>query len=247
MNVEIVFLKELEARGSSDATATALRSNGALATATANAKTIAMALPRRLAEMDAGYLGLCSEFVSRTGMPLVTAPFRHDGGVAMAWISPEGEVIQKACFPDAGFAQGSDVAVFDTRYGRLAMCCDADIFQPQYARLAALRRCGLLFASSPRICIGSSLPPPDALRNGGDEAVFLAGPWASAQANGIAIAFAGTGGGRLILPCAATADNSGLGHSSVDWDALSGVNAEFPIFDCMNPELYRKYERELGA
>jgi len=209
--------------------------------------TILMHLPRPEPISDTEYPDRCRDYVKKTGMPLVSAPFLFENSVVIAWISPDDEALQRACFPDAGVVPGDDVLVFDTPLGRMAMCCDADIFQPQYARLAALRGCQLLLCSTARVRIGLALPSPEVLSRYSDEALFLAGPWASAQANGIAIAFAGLGGGRLILPCATTADNSGLGRTSFDFNELTLAAKEFPVFDCFNPGLYRRYQKELGV
>jgi len=208
---------------------------------------IIMHLPKSGPEADPDYPLRIRALARQTSCYMVSAPYMADNSVEMAWISPEGETIQRSCFPDAGLRPCDDVTVFNTAFGKIAMCCDADIFQPQYARLAALRGCRLLLAATARIRIGCRLPDPGELLRDGEGALFLAGPWASAQANGIAIAFAGAGGGQLILPCSATGDNSGLGKAEVKWDDLAKAAKEFPVFGCMNAPLYKRYRKELGA
>jgi hypothetical protein len=190
----------------------------------------------------------CRSLAKEIDIPLVTAPFAYEGGVAMAWIDKRYEFLQKTCFPDDGFSKGDDVNVFDTPWGRVALCCDADIFQPQYARLAALRGCICLMVSTAKIKIDTvcSLMPED-LPIGGDRGLFFVGPWASAQANGIAIACASQTGGCLILPCALTPQGNGLGESGFDPADLVRAHREFPVFESMNPKLYERYRRELEA
>jgi len=227
MNVRVAFIKELELPDAE--------------------VDILIHLPKSGPESDPAYPLRFRALARQTRCNIVSAPYLTDNSVEMAWISPEGETLQRSCFPDTGLQAGDDVTVFNTVFGKVAMCCDADIFQPQYARLAALRGCRLLLAATARIRIGSGLPDPGDLLRGGDGALFLAAPWASAQANGIAVAFAGMGGGRLILPCAATEDNSGLGKEEVNWDDLAKAANEFPVFGCMNPQLYKRYRKELGA
>ncbi len=209
---------------------------------------ITLLLPEVVPPGNEGYLAACRDVAKACGSPVVTAPFAHRGGLALAWLDGGEEVIQQVCFPDPGLSFGEDVRVFDTRWGRVALCGDADLFQPQYARLAALRGCQLLLASTCRMKIDpANLPTPEAIQTGGDAALFLAGPWASAQANGMAIAVAGLGGGRLVLPCPLTQDQSGLGENSFDPDQLARAQEEFPVLQGLNPAFYSRYRKELLA
>ena len=214
----------------------------------AGSATVAMVLPGQQEIQPKEHLTKYRSLAKEMDIPLVTAPFAYEGGAAMAWISKEQEILQKACFPDDGFSKGGDVNVFDTPWGSVALCCDADIFQPQYARLAALRGCKCLMGSTARIKIDPVCKyMPEDLPIGGDRGFFFAGPWASAQANGIAIACAGQNGGSLILPCALTPQGNGLGESGFDPADLARAHREFPVFESMNPNLYERYRRELEA
>jgi hypothetical protein len=210
--------------------------------------TVALVLPEKQVIQPTEHLMKCRALAKEIDIPLVTAPFAYEGGVAMAWMSKEQEMIQQACFPDEGFQKGDYVSVFDTPWGPVALCCDADIFQPQYARLAALRGCKCLMVSTARIKIEAACGyMPEDLQIGGDCGLFFVGPWASAQANGIAVAVAGQTGGALILPCALTPQGSGLGESGFDPADLARAHREFPVFESMNPKLYERYRRELEA
>jgi predicted amidohydrolase len=181
--------------------------------------------------------------MKQIGKPLVTAPFAYNGGLAMAWLSDSVEVIQQACFPDAGLTMGDDIMVFESFYGKTALCCDADVFQPQYARLAALRGCRLLLVSTGRLHL-NQIPSPDALRQGGPDALFLAGPWAAAQANGLAVACAGVGGSCLIVPC--LEGNNGLygldmEQTELDMSMIDRASTAFPVWESYRPDVYLRF------
>ncbi|HNX14384.1 MAG TPA: hypothetical protein PK854_03485 [Oscillospiraceae bacterium] len=214
----------------------------------AESASVAMILPGNRLIQPKEHLMKCRTLSKEMGIPVVTAPFAYEGGAAMAWIGKGQEILQQACFPDDGFQKGGDVNVFDTPWGPAALCCDADIFQPQYARLAAFKGCKCLMASTARIRIDSVCEyMPEDLPACGDRGLFFVGPWASAQANGIAVAAAGRTGGALILPCALTPRGSGLGESGFDPADLARAHREFPVYESMNPKLYERYRKELEA
>lgn len=177
------------------------------------------------------YLGRMEAFARTLTVPLVSAAFAHEGGIAMAYFSKEDTIFQKCCFPQAGLQAGEDVTVFDTPLGRLALCSGDDVFQPQYARLAALRGCRLLLCSLWR-----------------DEPGYrMTGAWSVCQANCLPVAVAGQAGGELILPCTMTQDLSGRGRGSFDTRELEAAYAEFPVFRSLNREFYSRYRKELGG
>lgn len=196
--------------------------------------SLAVILPRREREGGEAQLSVCRKLAGGAGCAVVTAPFDAPGFSGLACCTPQGDFFQPACFPAPGSRArpGDDVAVFSLSFGKMALCCDEDIFQPQYARLAALRGCVLLAASS-----ACSM----------DEAHRMAGPWSAVQANCLPVSLACPGGGMLILPCAMTEDQSGFGRSGFDTGELKAAYDSFPVFDTLNAAFYRRYEKELSS
>lgn len=157
---------------------------------------------------------------------VITSPFLWEGHYGMACVTATERVFQPMCFPEQGdILPGEDIFPVKFPWGRLALCCEADVFQPQYARLAALKGCALMAVAFPwqdaRLC--------------------MAGPWSVCQANCLPIALAQPEGGQLILPCPMTEDNSGFGRNSFDTDELPGAYRAFPVFDSLNPDFYERY------
>ena len=189
-------------------------------------------LPRAGGPWPQQHLEACAKAVKQTGAIVCTAPFESNGRVAMAYIGPEGPVLQSACFlpaEPAGYTAGEDVTVFNTQFGALAMACGVDSLQPQYARAAALKGCQLL------VC-GLWQPGREYL---------LAGPWSGAQANCMAVAVAQPQEGQLLLPCTLTPDKSGFGRAKFEPQELAEAYKDFPVFDCMDASLYARYKEEL--
>ncbi len=179
---------------------------------------------------SADVLARSKVFAEREGARVVTPLFEQDGALCAAYIEPGIVIVQRSCFPDAGFVAGEDATVFDTPRGKLALAVGADIFQPQYARLAAMRGCGLLLARTQEP-LGREL--------------LLAGPWSAAQANCLPVAVANETEGAIVLPCPLTDDQSGLGRTSFDTGDLPRAYAEFPVFDSLNARFLTRYAREL--
>lgn len=193
--------------------------------------TLHVLLPAWGAPEPEAFFEECGQAAAKGGC-LVCPPFVREGYVSMAFFGPGGAVVQDACFlpPHLGeYKKGGDVLVFDTALGRLALAAGLDALQPQYARLAALKGCRLLVCS---------------LWATGRE-YLMAGPWSAAQANCMAVAAAMPGAGRLVLPCALTADGSGFGRGGFSPEELARAYKDFPVFDCLNPALYRRYQKEL--
>ena len=190
-------------------------------------------LPQKQMETGKGFLARCQKWAEKQAAALVTPCFVQEGRLVMAYTAPGQTVIQSACFlPEEWedkYQKGGDVQLFDTPHGKLALCCDIDILQPQYARTAALRGCRLLFSSLWQ----------------NDESLLLAGPWASAQANCLPIAVAGRQGGELLLPCECTPDKSGRGRNDFYDEEIAAAYRAFPVLDSLNPAFYRRYEEAL--
>lgn len=172
----------------------------------------------------------CKAFAEREGARVVTPLFELDGALCAAYAEAGIVAVQRSCFPDTRFAAGSDAIVFDTPRGKFALAVGADIFQPQYARLAAMRGCGLLLARTQEP-LGREL--------------LLAGPWSAAQANCLPVAVANETEGALVLPCPLTDDQSGLGRTAFDTGDLSRAYAEFPVFESLNARFLARYTGEL--
>lgn len=172
-------------------------------------------------------------FSQKHGVILISSPFPRKGQTVMACATPDGVFFQPQCFlsevEEALYSPGTDLSVFPTPFGKIALCGGADIFQPQYARYAALKGCVLL-------AVSTKLDDPDLL---------IPGPWSACQANCLPTALALPEGGRLILPCVMTDDHSGFGRESFDTDELSAAYDSFPIFHSLNRPFYRRYREVL--
>jgi hypothetical protein len=127
------------------------------------------------------------------------------------------------------FVPGTDVEAISTPFGKIALCCGEDIFQPMYPRLAGLKGCRLLVARLDNM----------------EESLLVPGPWSACQSNCLPIALAAGERGQLILPCAMTEKGDGFGAESYDTEALQAAYREFPIYDSMNPDFYQKYREVL--
>ncbi len=207
---------------------------------------IVVLLPRGDALFDESDIAEIKKYATENDVVVVTPPFAQDGAIVMGAVWRDGEAWQRACFPAAGVAAGTDVEVCRTPHGLLALAPGEDIFQPQYARLCALKGCTLLIASTTALRTnGVDFPKPADLRNGGDAALLLAGPWSAAQANCLPVAVATPAGGALILPCTLTSDGSGFGRYEFDSTEMQAAYDAFPIFDCLNSAVYAGYREEL--
>lgn len=163
---------------------------------------------------------------------VITPTFANEGRYVMACVTAENCVLQPMCFPqNSEICPGEDIAVVEFPWGKLALCCEADVFRPQYARLAALKGCTLMAVSFPWEYAG----------------LIMAGPWSVCQANCLPIALAQQSGGQVILPCPMTQDNSGFGRTDFDTDELAGAYREFPVFDSLNADFYERFREVLEA
>lgn len=177
-------------------------------------------------------LDMLQSYAKRWGIAVITPLFVCEGRYVMACVTPEERVFQPMCFPeDESIPGGEDIFPVTFPWGKLAMCCEADVFQPQYARLAALKGCTLMSVSFP-------------WRN---DDLVMAGPWSVCQANCLPIALAQPSGGQLILPCPMTQDNSGFGRTGYDTEELAGAYREFPVFDSLNGDFYERFREVLEA
>lgn len=160
---------------------------------------------------------------------LVAGPIERNGQLQMVCAAEGKLYYQSMCFlsqaQKSRFVPGTDVEAIPTPFGKIALCCGEDIFQPMYPRLAALKGCQLMIARLEAM----------------EESLLIPGPWSACQSNCLPIALAVGDQGQLILPCAMTEKGDGFGADNFDTEALQAAYREFPIFDSLNPDLYRKY------
>ena len=169
-------------------------------------------------------------YVEMWDVAVITPPTFLEGQYGMACVTPEGRVFQPMCFPDReDILPGTDIYPVSFPWGKLAMCCEADICQPQYARLAALKGCNLMAVAFPWE----------------EEWLMMASAWSVCQANCLPVMLARRAGGQLILPCPMTQDNSGFGRSSFDTDELPAAYEAFPVVDSLNEHFYERYREVL--
>lgn len=169
-------------------------------------------------------------YAATWNIAVITPVFVKDGQYVMACVTAENCVLQPMCFPQDGeMIPGEDITLVELPWGNLALCCEADVFQPQYARLAALKGCSLMAVSFPWQ----------------EEQLCMAGPWSVCQANCLPISLAQPSGGQLILPCTMTEDNSGFGRKSFDSWELMAAYADFPVFDSLNADFYTQFREVL--
>lgn len=177
-------------------------------------------------------LDVLQAFAKTWNIAVITPVFLHEGQKVMACVTPAEWVLQPMCFPEEeSVLPGTDIFPVTFPWGKLALCCGVDVFQPQYARLAALKGCSLLAVSFPWE----------------QETLVMAGPWSVCQANCLPIALAQPSGGQLILPCPMTQDQSGLGRTAFDTEELPGAYREFPVFDSLNGDFYEKYREVMES
>ena len=168
-----------------------------------------------------------------SGSAIIAGPVTRSGQYGLVCAVEEKIFFQPMCFLSEGqkavYTPGTDVEVISTPWGKLALCCEEDLFQPMYPRAAALKGCLLLSARVSAM----------------DDALRISGPWSACQSNCLPISLAREADGELILPCAMTADGSGFGESSIDTEALQKAYREFPIFESLNKDFYRRYREVL--
>lgn len=178
------------------------------------------------------YFNRCKYFAASNNIYLVTSAFRYEEYLAMAMVFPNGDyVIQKASFLRKGnehLKQFKDVTIFETPWGKSALCCDVDIFQPQYSRLATLKGAKLIFASFYE-----------------EEDLMINGPWSSVQSNCVGIYVNSNLNSQLLMPCATTKNLSGLSGNEGEIDDLDKAYESFKIFHCLNRNFCKRHQQEL--
>ena len=170
------------------------------------------------------------DYAAKWNIGVITPAFYRNGQRGMTCVTPDQQIFQPMCFPEEkDILSGVDIFPVTFPWGKLALCCEADVFQPQYARLAALRGCVLMAVSFPWQ----------------KEQLRMSGPWSVCQANCLPVALAQPEGGTLILPCPMTPDHSGFGRDRFDTGELAAAYREFPVFDSLNRDFYEKYREVL--
>ncbi len=98
------------------------------------------------------YLNRVCKYAKHHGVYLVPERFMLMGYQCMALVSPAGEIMgaQKGIFinlKNRGAKRSCELVLFDTEFGRLFLCVDADIYHPEVCRCAAAMGAGIIVGS----------------------------------------------------------------------------------------------------
>lgn len=190
------------------------------------------------------------EYANKHNIFIVPGLYMEDNYLCLCLINDRGEIIgsQKAChlnkenFPEVN--RDSNLNIIDTPFAKVFLCVDVDIYKPEVIRAAVL--------SGAEIVISVQYIQ----KNRYNESMVLAGAWQNAQQNCVYVINAHNYGGNIIGPCEASEDRSGFirrmdAQSNYMFAKLSSKTRSqaydnFPIFNTLNTELYRKTFKQEG-
>jgi len=179
---------------------------------------------------------------------VVPGLYVKDGGLCLGLVAPDGTLVleQRATHLNRAWAgdlrRADTIVLADTPFGRLALVPDVDVYKGEVLRIAALQ------GAEVAVCV-QVLPPQDY-----SEAMVLAGAWQQAQQNCLYIVSVSDQHACLLGPCDTASDHSGfLTHPGDPLPQRAELSAEkrlaayktFPVFQSLNPRLYRNHLDEL--
>lgn len=160
---------------------------------------------RYVTEEQAGrHLGKCVRYARENHAYVVTDRFVARHRLCLALFSPEGEPVGIQCAVNLNRSYTGElradhsVKLFETPMGRLALCVDADINRPEYARRARMLGADILVSSQYIDAYDYSA------------ARAWAGEWNQAQANSMVVINVSNLLCSVCAPCALTEDRSGF-------------------------------------
>ena len=149
----------------------------------------------------AAYFKRCKEYAQENHCFLVTNLMNIGDFLCVCMFSPKGKLTggQRALFLSKEnrdiFKKCEDISTFETPFGKVALCVDADIYNPEVQRSARIEGCSIVVASQ-------FLPDYS-------EHKLLCGGWGAAQTNNLLVICANNRTAAICAPFVATPDNSG--------------------------------------
>lgn len=182
------------------------------------------------------YFKRCKDYAQEHRCHLVTSLMNIGDYLCLCMFSPKGKVAggQRALFlakENRGiFRKCSDLSSFETPYGKVALCVDADIYNPEVQRAARIDGCSYVVCSQ-------FLPDYS-------EHKLLCGGWGAAQTNNLLVICANNRTAAICAPYVATPDNSGYlarpaqtASTAFNVSRLSGIHSEY-MSSHFNRELF---------
>lgn len=174
------------------------------------------------------YFKKCKQYSRDNNAYVVTGLMNIADFLCLCMFAPNGKIVgaQRALFLSKNnrdvYKKPSNLALFDTPYGKVFLCVDSDIYNPEVQRYARLCGCEIL--------ISSQWIPKDEYS---DQRFFTAG-WGAAQTNNLFVACANNNAVAVCAPFLATTDNTGFvvkpantGFATFNISRLSGLHSEY--------------------
>lgn len=149
------------------------------------------------------YFKKCKQYAREHSTYVVTGLMNIADFLCLCMFDPNGKVVgaQRALFFTREnrdlFKKTGSVALFDTPYGKVFLCVDADIYNPEVQRSARLGGCEIL-VSSQWFTAGEY-----------SEQLLYTGGWGAAQTNNFMVIAANNHTAAVCAPFLTTTDNTG--------------------------------------
>ena len=150
------------------------------------------------------YFKKCKQYSKDYNAYVVTGLMNIADFLCICMFGPNGKIVgaQRALFLAKDnrehYKKPTNLALFDTPYGKVFLCVDSDIYNPEVQRYARLSGCEIL--------VSSQWIPQEEYS---DQRFFTAG-WGAAQTNNLMVACANNNSVAACAPFLATTDNTGF-------------------------------------
>ncbi|WP_312644976.1 nitrilase-related carbon-nitrogen hydrolase [Hydrogenoanaerobacterium sp.] len=150
------------------------------------------------------YFKKCKKYAKEYNTYVVTGLMNIADFLCVCMFDPNGKLAgaQRALFFTRDnrdlYKKASNLALFDTPYGKVFLCVDADIYNPEVQRHARLGGCEIL--------VSSQWIAPNEYN---DQKLFTGG-WGAAQTNNFLVLSANNNTASVSAPFLATMDNTGF-------------------------------------
>lgn len=149
------------------------------------------------------YFKKCKKYAKEHNTYVVTGLMNIADYMCLCMFNPTGKIAgaQRGLFFNRDnrnlYKKASNLALFDTPYGKIFLCVDADIYNPEVQRHARLGGCDIL--------VNSQWIAPDEY----SEQKLFTGGWGAAQTNNLLVLSANNNTASISAPFLATMDNTG--------------------------------------
>ncbi|MEF9853881.1 MAG: carbon-nitrogen hydrolase family protein [Hydrogenoanaerobacterium sp.] len=174
------------------------------------------------------YFKKCKQYARDNNAYIVTGLMNIADFLCLCMFAPDGKVVgaQRALFLTRNnrehYKKPSNLALFDTPYGKIFLCVDSDIYNPEVQRYARLSGCEIL--------INSQWIEP----NEYSEHSFYTAGWGAAQTNNLMVVCANNNAIAVCAPFLATTDNTGFvvkpansGFATFNVSRLNGLHSDY--------------------